>query len=291
MRYPGVKLGLILTAIAFYSPFLDGSLEETSARQSPGSPSDQQTLEFRPQLVPLEGQLLNCQARRGGIRINFKGTELMPKAKGEVNAKSYEGSAYIQAKFDNLASPKTLGEQYMSYVLWSMTAKDSPVKIGELEFKDSRATLQTKTALQALALFVTVEPYSEVSRPSNLVALEQIVPHEIEEANTGVMTKTELLRDGYAPIGYTYEPLMVGIGQPLIFRQAMNARRIAQVARAEQYAPKDFREAESLYDFVVGTVLAQRKARKNDLVNAVTVIREYEEARAASIAQQNRSQP
>src|SRR5262245_46848529 len=165
MRYPGVKLGLILTVIALYSPLLDGSRQEAGAAQSLGSPSDQQTLEFRPELVPLEGQLLNCQVRRGGIRINFKGTELMPKAKGEVNAKSYEGSAYIQAKFDNLAGPKTLGEQYMSFVLWSMTAKDSPVKIGELEIKDSRATLQTKTVLQALALFVTVEPYSEVSRP------------------------------------------------------------------------------------------------------------------------------
>src|SRR5262245_1409715 len=120
MKYPGVKLGLILTAIALYNPFLNGSLGETSARQSPGSTPDQQSLEFRPQTVTLEGQLLNCQARRGGIRINFKGTALMPKAKGEVNAKSYEGSAYIQAKFDNLASPTTLGEQYMSYVLWSM---------------------------------------------------------------------------------------------------------------------------------------------------------------------------
>ena len=47
----------------------------------------------------------------------------MPKAKGEVNAKSYEGSAYIQAKFDNLPSPATLGEQYMTYVLWAMTAR------------------------------------------------------------------------------------------------------------------------------------------------------------------------
>jgi len=277
MRYPLVKLGLVLTAIALYS-------------QSQESLSAQQTYEYRPQIVAFQGQLLNCQARRGGIRITFKGTDLMPKARGEVNAKSYEGSAFIQGKFENLPSPTTLGEQYMTYVLWTMTAKDLPIRIGELEIKDSRGSVETRTAVQAVALFITAEPYIEVSQPSNLVVLEQVVPHEIAEANTGVMTKADLLRDAYAPIGYTFEPLVVGIGQPRIFRQALNARRIAQIARAEQYAPSEYREAESLYQFVVGTVLEQRKPQKNDLMNAVTVIREYEEARAVSIAQQNRKQ-
>src|SRR6476659_3180111 len=69
MRYPLVKLGLVLTALTLYSQLHD-------------SLSAQETYEFRPQTVALKGQLLNCQARRGGIRITFKGTDLMPKARG-----------------------------------------------------------------------------------------------------------------------------------------------------------------------------------------------------------------
>ena len=153
------------------------------------------------------------------------------------------------------------------------------------------APLTSGQLLQVLALFVTVEPYFDVSQPSNLVVLEQVVPNEVPQANTGVMAKADLLRDAYAPVGYTYEPMVVGIGQPLIFRQALNARRIAKIARAEQYAPNEYKRAESLYEFVVGSVLEQKKPGKGNLKSAVAVIREYETARAASIAQQNRNRP
>jgi len=252
------------------------------------SQAGQEEFEFRPQVVQLQAELLNCQARGGGIRINLKGTALMPNVSGDVKAKSSQGSTSIEAKFENLPSPTMLGEQYITYVLWTMTAKDPPVKIGELEVKNSRGSLTERTALQALALFVTAEPYFDVSRPSNLVVLEQIVPNEVPQANTGIMAKADLLRDAYAPVGYTYEPMVVGIGQPLIFRQALNARRIAKVARAEQYAPAEYKRAESLYQFVVGSVLGEKKPGKGNLKSAVAVIREYETARAAAIAQQNR---
>jgi hypothetical protein len=287
MKHVWLKIGLVFTAVVLCSSHLKGSLEMTQVAQSEPTQAGQQEFEFRPQVVQLQGELLNCQAR-GGIRINFKGTDLMPNVSGNVKAKSSQGSTSIEAKFENLPSPTTLGEQYMTYVLWTMTAKDRPVRIGELEVKDSRGSLNERTALQVLALFVTVEPYLDVSQPSNLVVLEQIVPNEVLQANTGIMAKADLLRDAYGPVGYTYEPMVVGIGQPLIFRQALNARRIAKIARAEQYAPAEYKRAESLYQFVIGTVLEQKKPGKGTLKSAVAVIREYETARAASIAQQNR---
>jgi len=287
MKNAGVKIGLVLTAIVLGSSHLRGSLEMTQV-QSPEAQAGQQEPQFRPQVVQLQAELLNCQASRGGIRIAFKGTALMPNLRGDVKAKSDRGSTVIEAKFENLPSPTTLGEQYMTYVLWTMTAEDQPVRIGELEVKDSRGSLNERTVLQVLALFVTVEPYIEVSQPSNLVVLEQIVPNEVPAANTGIMAKADLVRDAYAPVGYTYEPMVVGIGQPLIFRQALNARRIVKIARAEQYAPKEYEAAESLYQLVLDSVLQKKKAGKNDSINAVNVIRQYESARAVSIAQQNR---
>ena len=291
MKHTWLKIGLVLTAVVVCSSHLKGSLEMTQAAQSQGTQAGQQEFEFRPQVVQLQAELLNCQARGGGIRINLKGTALMPNVSGDVKAKSSSGSTSIEAKFENLLSPTTLGEQYMTYVLWTMTAKDRPVRIGELEVKDSRGSLNQRTALQVLALFVTVEPYFDVSQPSNLVVLEQVVPNEVPQANTGIIAKADLLRDAYAPVGYTYEPMVVGIGQPPIFRQALNARRIAKIAGAEKYALNEYKRAESLYEFVVGSVLEQKKPGKGNLKSAVAVVREFETARATSIAQQNRNRP
>lgn len=291
MKYVWLRNSLVLTASVLYGSYLKGSFTAMPAEQLQEPPAAPKVVEFRPKVVQLQAELMNSQARSGGIRINLKGTHLMPEARGEVNAKSSAGSTFLQAKFENLPSPTKLGEQYMTYVLWSMTVKDPPLKIGELEVKDSRGSIEGKTILQALGLFVTAEPYIEVSQPSNLVVLEQTVPNDLPQANTGIMAKADLLQDAYTPVGYTYEPLVAGIGQPLILRQALNARRIAQIARAEQFAPREYKEAESLYQFVLATVIAQGKPRKNDFINAVTVIREYEESRAASVEKQNRKLP
>ena len=141
MKHTWLKIGLVLTAVVLCSSHLKGSLEMTQIAQSQGTQAGQQEFEFRPQVVQLQAELLNCQARGGGIRVNFKGTDLMPNVSGDVKAKCSQGSTLIEAKFENLPSPTTLGELYMTYVLWTMTAKDRPVRIGELEVKDPAAAL------------------------------------------------------------------------------------------------------------------------------------------------------
>jgi hypothetical protein len=289
MKSADLRMCVMLIAVTICTQSLGAPAVISAQVPQQNSPEPEQTTEFRPQLVPFEVQVLNVQAR-GGIEIDFKGTTLMPNATGSVRAKLSSGSTSIKAEFENLESPTKFGEQNLVYILWTMT-RESPIKLGELVLKASRGSLDTKTALQTLALFATVEPYLEVIRPSNLVVLEQTMAVSKPEANTGMTIKTELLRDGYVPIGYTFEPLNVAIGQPSVFRQALNARRIAQTAGAAQYAPQEFKRAENLYQFVLGDVLSDKRPTTDTLKNATTVIRYYESARATAVRRQTERRP
>jgi hypothetical protein len=287
MKYKYLNISLMLVAVALC--FNNGVFESfviAGQRSQDNLPATGPARAFRPQMITFQAQLLNCQVRGGGIWIDLKGSDLMPAAKGEVKAKSSGGSTFIEANFENLDSPAKLGEQYMVYVLWSLTAQDTPLKLGALQLKESRGNLKINSILQVLALFVTAEPYLEVAQPSSLVILEPVGPRDTPNANTGVVAKAKLLQDGYAPIGYTFEPLWEGIGQPLLFRQALNARRIAVLAQAEKHARKEFAQGEDLYRYLLSVVKADKRPNKSTLNTAVVVMKYYDQARAAAIIQQ-----
>lgn len=284
-KYLKISLMLITAALCFNEGVFDSFVIAGQGSQG-NLPATSPAQEFRPQMVTLQAQLLNCQSRSSGLYIDLKGSDLMPAAKGEVKAKSSGGSTSIDAIFENLDSPAKLGEQYMVYVLWSLTAQDIPQKLGALELKDSRGTLKIGSILQALALFVTAEPYIEVAQPSSLVVLEQVGPRNTPMANTGVVAKAKLLQDGYAPLGYTFEPLREGIGQPPLFRQALNARRIALLAQAEKRARKEFAQGEDLYRYLLSVVKTDKRPKKSTLDTAIIIMKYYDQARATAISQQ-----
>jgi hypothetical protein len=284
-KYWKIYLMLIAAALCCNEGVLESFVIAGQASQE-NLPASGPAREFRPQTVTLQAQLLNCQAGGSGIWIDLKGSDLMPAAKGDIKAKSSGGSTSIEANFENLGSPAKLGEQYMVYVLWSLTAQDIPQKLGALELKDTRGTLKIKSIMQVLALFVTAEPYIEVAQPSSLVVLEQVGPRDTPMANTGVVAKAKLLKDGYAPIGYTFEPLREGIGQPPLFRQALNARRIALLAQADKHARKEFAQGEDLYRYLLSVVRTDKRPKKSTLDTAVIIMKYYDQARAAAINRQ-----
>ena len=96
----------------------------------------------------------------------------------------------------------------------------------------------------------------------------------------------DLLRDGYAPAGYRYEPIDTSSGYAPELLQAMNARRIAKVAQADKYAAQSFRNAENLYQYMVWWAVHEKKPSKRLLQVANSVSGSYELARSQSLKQQ-----
>jgi outer membrane protein OmpA-like peptidoglycan-associated protein len=172
----------------------------------------------------------------------------MPSANGEAKVNSKKGSIEIEAEFSNLQTPKTFGNEYLTYVLWAISPEGRAVNLGEVIVGgDDRSKLRVTTDLQAFALIVTAEPYYAVRQPSNVVVLENVVLKNTKGTSEAVNAKYELTeRGGYIPTGYRFDPVILNARLPLEFFEARNALRIAQSEGAEQYANDSYQRAVQL---------------------------------------------
>lgn len=199
---------------------------------------------------------INYQYRSGPTMIDFRGTVLMPKAKGEAIVESKQGRSEVDVRFDNLLEPSRYGREYQTYVLWALTPDGRPHNIGEVVANGSdKAHLRVTTDYQAFALIVTAEPYSAVRLPSDVVVLEnQVRPDTIGKIEQ-VEARYELMPRGqYAwqvPEKSQSDPNAPKVSMRKYeelseLYQAENALAIAHNARAEQYAPNTFAKAQQL---------------------------------------------
>ncbi len=212
---------------------------------------------YRVTVVERTMKAINYAYREGPTMIDFRGTVLLPKAKGQAVVESKQGHTDIDARFDNLTTPQGFGLEYMTYVLWAITPEGRPVNLGEIVTNGSnKGNLHVTTDLKAFGLMITAEPYDAVRLPSDVVVAEnQIRPDtigKIEEINV----KYDLMPRG----GYTWNvsnqlsaevanapKVSMGRYEALLeLYQAQNALAIAKNAGADQYAPNTFLKAQAL---------------------------------------------
>jgi hypothetical protein len=207
----------------------------------------------------------------------------MLNAKGVAQvAITKEGSVSVKAQFSGLDGPTKFGNEFLTYILWAITPKGQPLKIGELSVNGNSARLVASTVLRTFGMLVTAEPYSAVTRPSNVVVLAGKNMGETQPP----FALCELLRDGYAPTGYRYEPIDTSSGYAPELVQALNARRIAKVVQADKYAAQSFRSAEDLYEYMLSWAIHEKKPSKKLLQVANNVTGSYEEARDLAMRHQ-----
>jgi outer membrane protein OmpA-like peptidoglycan-associated protein len=219
---------------------------------------------------------VNYQYRTGPTHIDFRGTVLMPSAKGEAAVESKAGRTVIDAKLAHVNSPAQYGAGYLTYVLWAITPEGHAKNLGEIVTDPSdRAKLAVTTDLQAFGLIITAEPYAAVRQPSDVVVMEnEIRPDTIGHVEP-IQAKAELLPRGH----YTYNvasqaaatgpKLSMDRYEALLeVYEAQNAVQIARAERADRYAPDVFGRAEEMLRN------AQRlEAQKSDRSTIVTEAR------------------
>src|SRR5260370_31024472 len=118
---------------------------------------------YRVTVIERTVKAINYQYRSEPTMIDFRGTVLMPKAKGEAMVESKRGRTEIDAKLDNLDDPQRFGREHLTYVLWAISPEGRPHNIGAVMPNGSnKARLPITTDLQAFGMIVTGEPYSAV---------------------------------------------------------------------------------------------------------------------------------
>jgi flagellar motor protein MotB len=236
---------------------------------------------------------VNYQYRNGPTRLNFRGTVLLPDAKGEATVESKSGRVAVAAKFERLKPATRFGPEYLTYVLWAITPEGHAKNLGEvLADSSDRAHLDVTTDFQTFGMIVTAEPYAAVRQPSNVVVMENEIRPDTVGKVQAIQAKYELLPRGH----YTYEvpkdvTASASNGEKLPMDryeallevyQAQNAVQIARAQGADKYAADTFARAEQslkqAQDFY---------ARKVDRSTVVTAARQAaqtaEDARAIAI--------
>jgi hypothetical protein len=227
-------------------------------------------------IVPLAGQqdnvpIYRVTVERRSIRainyghraeptmIDFRGTVLLPKARGEAKVQSKNGVVDIDASLEHLTAPTRFGPEYLTYVLWAITPEGRPVNLGEVVAGASnKAKIKVTTPTQAFGLIITAEPYYAVTQPSNVVVLENALRPDTIGKVEEVEAKYELLPRGHSTLT-TPVALEPGAGSGgekvsqsryeaiLALYEAQNALQIARSQGADRYAAETLARAEDLY--------------------------------------------
>jgi flagellar motor protein MotB len=200
---------------------------------------------------------INYQYRSGPTMIDFRGTVLMPQAKGQAVVESKRGRTEIEVSIDKLLPPARFGAEYLTYTLWAITPEGAPHNIGEVIPNGSdKAKLRVTTDLQSFGMIVTAEPYSAARQPSDVVVLENQVRPDTAGQIKEIQAKYELMPRGH----YTWDvanklkPDDAGVPKVSMDRyeallelyEARNAAGIAGAANAQQYAPQTYQKAQDL---------------------------------------------
>ena len=97
--------------------------------QQPGPPAantGQPMPIFRVTVVSRTTKAVNYHHRTGTTHIDFRGTEMMPTARGEASVDSQMGSTKIDTRLNHMTPAGQFGPEYMTYVLWAITPEGRP---------------------------------------------------------------------------------------------------------------------------------------------------------------------
>jgi outer membrane protein OmpA-like peptidoglycan-associated protein len=218
--------------------------EVTTTTDANGNPVQmEKTPIFRVNVVARTLDAVNYQHKSGSTKVDLLGTSLMPEARGSAKVNSHSGRLSIGTDFEHLRPAMSLGSQYLTYVLWAVTPDGRPVNLGEvLPNNDGKFNMQVTSDLQSFGLMVTAEPYFAVTRPSDMVVMENQVRKDTKGWEQPVSAKYESLsRDEYT---HDLDPnKLPATGAdlkkvPMNLLEARNAVAIAQAEGADKYAPE-----------------------------------------------------
>lgn len=246
---------------------------------------------YRVKVVQRDLDAVNYLHRSGSTRIAFKGTPLLPMAKGEAKVTSERGGITIDARFEGLTPANGFGREYLTYVLWAITPDGRPNNLGEVLPAGTKNNITVTTALQSFGLIVTAEPYFSVTQPSDLVVLENQI---IQDKTNGVLEKVNahymlLPRGTYAETEgakSVLNPITRDEKLPLELYEANNALRIAQQSGADKYAKDIYGEAMLDLKNATDILTGKKPDTKMGITYARQAVQRAEDARLVTLRRQ-----
>ena len=254
--------------------------DENAARMAAGSPPI-----YRISVTARTAKAISYQHRSGSTKVDFRGTDLLPNARGLAKVESKQGRIEIEAEFEGLQTATKNGAEYLTYVLWAVTPEGRTANLGEVLLNGSKSKMTVTTELQVFGLVVTAEPYFAVTQPSDLIVMENVVRADTVGKIEEIDAKYELLQRGqYQRLA---NPLALKPDRklPLELYEARNAVQIARAMGADRFAAETFQKAEK--SLGEAEAYQKRKAgRKPVSMTAREAVQTAEDSRAIAVKRQ-----
>ena len=247
------SMAVLVLGSAIILPAANAQTRRNPTQQPPVPEIDAQDRQpvpiFRVTVVGRTTPAVNYRHRAGATKVDFRGTALLPAARGEAKVESKQGYIEIEVEFDELVAATRFGPEYLTYVMWAVTPEGRATNLGEVLLNGTESKLNVTTELQAFGLIVTAEPYFAVSQPSDVVVMENVVRRDTRGAVDVVEAKYELLKRGTYLMESNARDLPIrrlDPAVPLEIYEAQNAVYFARVAGADEYATDTYDRARTL---------------------------------------------
>jgi outer membrane protein OmpA-like peptidoglycan-associated protein len=219
----------------------------------------------------------------GSIKVDMVGTSAAPQASGEAKAEAKTGGTSIELKVTGMPQPTSIGAEFLTYVLWTVTPDGTTTNLGQIPLnQNGEGKLNVRAQTQTFALIVTAEPYYAVRMPSEVVVLVNETRKKTKgkiypDNSYKLMKRAEYAKLGN-PLGMTLDLKKV----PLDMYEARNAVEIAKARGAEQYAPQVYSKAQASLQMAENAL--SQDSGKNQVISAARqTIQFAEDARALAV--------
>jgi outer membrane protein OmpA-like peptidoglycan-associated protein len=231
---------------------------------------------------------INYRVRSGATKVDFRGTPLLPEARGEAKVESKQGYIEIEVEFDDLQPATRFGPEFLTYVMWAISPEGRATNLGEVILNGTKSKLDVTSELQAFGLIVTAEPYFGVTQPSDVVVMENFVRKDTVGKIEEVDAKYELLQRGQYTVNVPpaeLKPIPLDKDTPLDLYEAQNALRIARWAGADKDASDSFAKAAGLLK-QAEDYKARKAGQKPISMTAREAVQTAEDARLIALKRQ-----
>jgi outer membrane protein OmpA-like peptidoglycan-associated protein len=245
---------------------------------------------YHVKVVERQLDAVNYFNRSGSTHVGFEGTNLMPGARGDGKVNSLTGKTGISVHFEGLTPANGFGAEYLTYVLWAISADGRPQNLGELELAGNKASLDVTSGFQAFGMIVTAEPYYAVSQPSDVVVLQNVFTDKTNGVLQQVNVHYQLLPRGlYADTGgakSVSHPITDREHTALALYEAYNAQRIAQLVGADKYSPDIMQEVATDLQNAQNIQSSNHRDVKMEFTYARSATERAEDARIVTLRKQ-----
>jgi hypothetical protein len=101
---------------------------------------------------------INSHHHSGSTKIDFRGTPLLPDARGEAKVESKQGYIEIEVEFDDLQGATRFGPEYLTYVMWAITPEGRATNLGEVILDGTKSKVNVTTELRLSASSLRLSP-------------------------------------------------------------------------------------------------------------------------------------